>query len=200
MKLALVCAALLALGSVPASAATIDSETSGLSSPAVNIGFDEISLMSGELVIDQYSGLGVSFSPALAYLGSFSAGPNISGPSLINIGGSPLTIFNPFSIAFENAVSGASFAFVSADSNTTFEALLNGVVVESFSSMTGDQIQSYYGFTGIVFDEIRVTVGAPGMGILDDLSFNYAAVPLPASLAFLLAGLGGLAIAGRKRA
>lgn len=182
----------------PASAAVIDSSSSSIINPEVSLGFDEVALSNGTTVVNQFASFGVSFSPQLTYLDNVSARPNFQGPALFNFGGSPFTIFDPFSLLFTNTVSDAVFAYTTNFGSTTFEALLNGSVIESFASVTNISAQSFYGFMGIEFDEIRVTsANGKRTGALDSLSFNTVAVPEPGVLP--LFAMGALLLVGYRR-
>jgi len=65
--------------------------------------------------------------------------------------------YNPFVIKFAQPVTAAAFEMVTNGHTDTFTALLKGVVVESFTHKTGGW--AYYGFTGIMCDEIQVHIG-----------------------------------------
>lgn len=60
-----------------------------------------------------------------------------------------------------------AFGFASNPANTLVEALLLGGVVESFVVATNFNVAgtAFLGFSGIVFDQIRVTVGGDTQGI-----------------------------------
>lgn len=189
---------------LPATSATISGSSSGVANADVEIGFGEIATTGA--ITTQYSDLGLSFTPGLTRLNNNPNRPNFTSPYLGNFGGA-----NPFSMIFTNTVKDASFAMTSNGGiQTTFTALLNGTIVESFTTavsrppVNGNprDPNNFYGFTGLLFDEINVSVGASGDSSivgLDTVAFNVAAVPVPASLPLLIAGLGGLALMGRRR-
>lgn len=199
--LAICAAAMLA---VPASAATISGASSGLVGADFEIGFGEVATTGP--ITTQYSDLGLSFTPGLTRFDNNPNRPNFTSPYLANFGGA-----NPFSMLFNNAVSDASFAMTSNGGiSTSFTALLNGVVVETFTTAVSQppvngnprDPNNFYGFTGILFDEINLSVGANGNSsivALDKVAFNIAPVPLPASLTMLFTGLGGFALMHRRR-
>lgn len=179
-------------------AAVIDSSSTGLASPDQLIAFDEVGgLTGGDVVTNQFAGLGVTFSPNLFFITQFSPRDNFTTPALANFGSAPI---DPFSILFENDVTDASFAFSSNQGTAVFTALLNGVIQETFASSDASFPPLYYGFTGIVFDEIRVDVNGNSFALIDNLAYNIAEIPLPAALPLFLAGIAGLGFARRKRA
>ena len=83
----------------------------------------------------------------------------------VGVGGIGFAKANPFSIFFTSEVSAAAVAALAGDPATRFTALLDGVVVESFtadSSFARYDAAPFYGFTGIVFNEIRIeNLGTP---------------------------------------
>lgn len=87
---------------------------------------------------------------------------------------------------------------------STFTALLNGSVVESFSASTDTtSADNFFGFTGITFDEIRIDAGGNDVMALDNLQLGTTSVPEPTSMALLgLASISGigLRLSQRRRA
>ncbi|MEM7470606.1 MAG: VPLPA-CTERM sorting domain-containing protein [Pseudomonadota bacterium] len=201
-RLAAICTAVFL--ALPATAATISGSSTGVANADVEIGFGEIATTGA--ITTQYSGLGLSFTPGLTRLNNNPNRPNFTTPYLGNFGGA-----NPFSMIFTNTVTDASFAMTSNGGiQTTFTALLKGIIVESFTTavsrppVNGNprDPNNFYGFTGLLFDEINVSVGESGNSSivgLDTVAFNVAAVPVPASLPLLFAGLGGLALMRCRR-
>jgi len=175
----------------------------GLSNPAQTITFDEFVFTTGTSITNQYSSLGVTFSPNLFYSPNTSIFPNMNGNRLGNFWSS-VNSANPFSILFSTIQNDAAFAMVTNQGTSTFTALLNGTAVESFSATTNTSSTSnYFGFTNIYFDEIRVNVGgANGRMLLDNLqTSNNAVVPEPTSLTLFGIGawVAGLGAACRRR-
>ncbi len=164
---------------------------SGLSAPATTITFSEVAVANGAVVTSQFSAFGVTFGSLSATEGLYYS----SGAGLLNY--FPDT-YNPFSIQFNGPVSDAAFLMITNGSTDVFTALLNGSVVNQFSSATGGW--KYFGFAGIVFDEIQVDFTGPANGPhmrLDNLQFE--PVPIPAALPLMAAGIGGLALLARRR-
>lgn len=180
-----------------ANATPIDSATSGIENPTQTIDFSEIAgLTQGEAITDQYEGLGVTFSPNLYFRTQFSGRDNQETPALSTFGDGDL--ITEFSILFDSAVSAASFVLSVNFGTATFTALNDGVVVSTFMSANSSNPPLFYGFEGIIFDEIRIAVGGNGFAIIDNIAFN-SEVPLPAALPLFLAGIAGLGFAGRRR-
>lgn len=194
-----------------AQAAIIDKAATGLSDADVTLTFDEFDGATGpvgDLYKDTY---GVSFNPDLRFLAEFNSNGSRgytprgghAGTVLANfVFGSPIVYSDPFSILFDTVIADVSFALGSAaNANfpTTISALLNGVVVESFATLPDagaaatDGDDDFYGFSGILFDEVVVDTGFPRGTSFDTLSYTVAAVPLPAGLPLMLVGFGLLA-------
>ena len=195
--------AVIALGAVGiehADAAMLNN-SSGLASPNTTITFDEIVPPAGTVVTTQYSGLGVSFSN-LVYASQGGGFPHIDNNNLGNFNGG--LNGGLFSIHFLQQQTEAAFAMVTNQGTSTFTALLNGVVAETFTlGTTVFSSNNFYGFTNILFDEIQVTPGGYGSyALIDNIQLGSSAtesVPEPASVLGLLA-LGALgAGSARKR-
>ncbi len=159
-------------------------------------------MANNTVLTNQYSSLGVTFSGLYAN-NSYGVYPNIVTNAATNFEGGGLNIVNPFTISFAQSQSQAAFALATAPVTSTFEALLNGSVVDSFLSATSTNITNdFYGFTGVTFDAIRVTVGGSGSGaVIDNLQFNSAAaqsVPEPFTIIGTLVG-GTAAVRMKKK-
>jgi hypothetical protein len=160
-------------------------------------------LTIGTVLTNQYSSLGVTFS-GLRFDNTFNSGfPNITLPAAVN--GAP--IINPFLIGFTQPQSKAAFSLVTNSGISTFEALLNNSVVESFSAPTDlNSSTNFYGFTGVTFDAIRITAGGidginVGLAAIDNIQFGTAtaqSVPEPFSTIGTLVG-GTAAFRIRKK-
>ena len=174
----------------------------GLAAPSSTITFDELVLPDSTLITNQYSGLGVTFSPGLRY--------NSQGPSVLSgitgnyagNNGAAGPILNPFSIIFGTPQTAAAFGFATNPANTLVEALLGASVVESFTQATtfDNNATAFLGFSGIAFDQIRITVGGDQQGLVDNIQVGVAAaVPEPATLTFFGTALLALGALRRRR-
>ena len=176
--------------------------TTGIAAPVQTITFDEFVFAANTPLSNQYSSLGVTFSPGITYSPQNFPAPNIDATNIGNF--APIT--SPVSIFFNSTQTSAGFAFVSNAGTSTFTALLNNVVVATATAPTGTTISNdFYGFSGIAFNEITfVPGGSNNAFLLDNLQTGTAnaAVPEPSATATL--GLGvlalfGMAFAARKR-
>lgn len=193
----LAAATILAFGTLTAAqAATVTYQTSGLANPDALITFDEGALADGTPVTNQFDG--VSFSSGLQINTVNYPFPNVPARNLRNF--SPIA--GTFSILFDDDVTDATFSMITNFGISSFTAVLDGVEVETFRALTTlYSPANYFGFTGIVFDEIRVAAGGSNSAMLiDNLAYNWEtppAVPVPASLPLML---GGLIVFGVMRA
>jgi hypothetical protein len=179
--------------------ATIINSTTGLTGPTNQLGFD--SLGSGIAVTNQFASQGVVFTEVLS---STSPAPlvtlfsdaftNMNQFALNQSGGS-------FQIQFQGTVDEAVFAFMTNSGTSSFSALLQGNVVESFSGVT-NLTGRFFGFTGITFDSIEVNPGGQNQAFrLDNLQYGTvtpSSVPEPTTLALLGLGLAGIGFSRRK--
>jgi len=176
--------------SFSAQAVPINGTSTGLTTPDVLIDFEAGALTGGTVVTTQFSGVtfGTNYN-----LFTGGAAPNISGRFLGDVGST-----GPGSIFFDNDVTEAGFFFRTNPTTTTFTALFNGGIVESFAASTDlSSSSNFYGFSGIVFDEIQISIASGGYN-LDSLQFSQA-IPEPGSLAVFGLGLIGLGALRRRK-
>ena len=152
--LVLVALVLVTVAANPAAADHFNNLT-GLASPDQTITFDEHTFVNGTFITNQYSDFGVVFSPALEYSTPDFGDPNIVPPWLFT-GPTGLTAID---ISFTNNVDAAALTLVtSASTTSTFTALFNGNVIESFSASTDSTSSSnFFGFTNIQFNELAIS-------------------------------------------
>jgi hypothetical protein len=164
--------------------------------------FNELSFTDGTNITNQYNAFGLNVTPSLNYRAN-SGFVNANGAGLYNYGTSPWT--TPFSFDFTSTVEAMGFYIVmNTDQNVTFEALLNGSVVESYNETWGDccSTMSFRGFTGGIYDSMRVTMvsGNNNAMELDNVYFsNTTDVPEPSTLAIFALGIIGLSVRRFKK-
>ena len=183
-----------------ASAAFVANSDTGLTSPDVSIDFGSNLFADGTVITNQFEvSDGVIFGATYQY----GTAPNLGGSISGGVLGTVAATFTPGSIFFTSAVSEAVFSWRTNPGTTTFEALLNLASVESFTAATNADISAagkFYGFGGILFDEIRLTINLADTAFtLDNLQYNLTAVPLPAALPLFLSALAGLGLMGWRR-
>jgi hypothetical protein len=195
---------LLALGA-GAHANIIDSSPTGIASPAVTITFDEHVLATDTSVTNQYADLGATFSPNVFYSPQTNFGHvqgNDVGNYTSNVAEGPI---DPVTLSFSTTQNGAAFSFDADNTPYRFDALLGGVVVDTFSATVFVSNNDFFGFTGDTFDSIKITRTDAGQGpfwVLDNIQLGSttSAVPEPASLGWTSGVLIGIVLALRKRA
>ncbi|SIN68091.1 PEP-CTERM protein-sorting domain-containing protein [Parasphingorhabdus marina DSM 22363] len=151
--------------------------------------FDLAPLVIGDQTFSQ---VGSSNNPSQNYVGPFGTGFDVNGtPSVsgrISDGGS---IF----ITFANAITSWG---------ATFNEINDGVA-RSTLFVAGEEIAPADGFFGFVSDtaftslEIRALAGRDDGFAFDDVKFGAAAVPEPATWAFMILGFGAIGGAMRRQ-
>lgn len=175
----------------------------GLANPEQTIDFESVALAANQPVTTEFQSLGVTFSTAFANPDLSDLYPNISGNRIGNFqnfnGQSGL-----FTMNFTDKLSEVAFAIVTAPGGlSTFQALLNGTVLETATqSTTTTDSANFFGFRDLVFDQITISTVSSDRALLLDNLQTVTAVPEPASWELLLGGLaalGGLARRGTPR-
>ena len=194
-------AILAVINGAPTFASTIiDQNTSGLVAPTI-IDFGVSLFPTGTSITNQFSG--VVFGSGFAYDANCPACnfPDVAGGLLYT----PTAQSTPLDIKFTSDVSAAAFSLRMNTGTATFEGYLNGSLVATFTGATNANVNSgnYYGFAGIIFDEIKITnINTENWGgaTLDNLQFNTVLpTPVPAALPLFASGLGALGLLGWRR-
>ena len=176
----------------PSVATPINGAATGLAAPDINIDFDAGALSDGTVVTTQFAG--VTFGTNFEINSGGAVAQNMLSRFLGDGNGA-----GPGSILLDNDAGAVGFFFRTNATTTTFTALLDGVLVESFAASTNlTNTSNFYGFTDIIFDEIQISVAAGGYN-LDHFQFNDAHISEPGSLAVFGLGLVGLGALRRRR-
>ena len=161
-----------------ASAAIVINRATGLASPDVLIDFGSELFTDFTVITNQFASSGVTFGPNTAYATTEVVFPSVSGGFLRTVSAAS----QPGSIFFTSDVTDAVFSWRTAPSNTTFQAFLNGGLVASFTAAANANFPEasgkFYGFEGIVFDEIRLAISGAVDFTLDNLQYNVFAVTI----------------------
>ena len=189
-------------------AATISTE---LINPDTTITFNEIILATNTPLLANYQSLGVTFD-GVFYDPAQGAG-TLSGDLINGFSGHSVGNFTSFQgghvqdfgIQFVNDVDAFSIRLLSNTQFTRFEAFLNGGLVETVDVVTNGAFSltsEAFGFTSIIFDEVRIRSTATGAAQtfrFDTLRFNDASSVIPIPAAICLFGSGIAALMFRRR-
>lgn len=196
-----------AMTSTPAISATLDFTSAATGSNGLYE--DPIFSLGGGLTVTVSAGtyaydsivtedLDGSLDLAVSKSGSGLGSALASVPVFTDINGP----FDLLTFAFSSAVSLNSITFGNVDANDDFDIFFDGVLAFNDVAISGANPAT---FGGVVLNSF--SVGADQVSIWDGtdnftvagLDIDVAAVPLPAGMPLLLAGLGSLAIARRRR-
>lgn len=169
----------------------ISNASTGLASPDEIVDFSGLS--NGTVITNQFASQGVLFNGL--FVNKTLCVSTITAPCANSIDGN---LSNVYSIMFTQSVEAATLQLLTNTGATTFTALYGGSIVELFNASTNRDsvINDYYGFTGIVFDEIQYTISATNSFFaLDNVQYIVARVPEPPILALLILGLFGIGVA-----
>ena len=194
------CVVAMCLTTSHASAIAVIDQNTGLIDPDAVVDFGFELFPTNTVITDQFAAQGVTFGSNYRYL---STNPGFGGAAVI-LGhlGSANAALQPGPIFFASDVTDAIFSWRTNTGTTTFEAYLNGNLVETFMAASDGAFnpRKFHGFSGIVFDEIRLEVDAGNAAFsLDTLQYNVSEIPLPPALPLFLAALSALVLHGWRR-
>ena len=189
-------AASLALGAAPAAAVTLTQDKSAFDAATAALSVTEESF---DGFADEY------------FFTSIDAGPftvEATGDVFFLLfstfcrSGKCLTAFSPFTISFDSPVNAAGFFLGDGDGGGS-RVLVDGADVGGITTpLEGFTFVGVYDLA-TPFSTVRLPDTVDWIFEIDDVSFaaasDTAAVPVPASLPLLLAGIAGLGLAGARR-
>jgi len=168
--------------------ATFFNNTTGIASPDQTITFESVALSANEPVETQFQSLGVTFSTAFANPDPAETYPNIAGNRIGNFQ-SHVTQYGLFTAYFSENLNEVAFAVASAPGESTFSALLNGIVLETaVRSTSAADSTNFFGFKDLVFNQITISTASTDHTFLLDNLQTVAVVPELSTWALLLAG------------
>ncbi|MGH8615384.1 MAG: PEP-CTERM sorting domain-containing protein [Gammaproteobacteria bacterium] len=175
-------------------------DPTGLTAPDVTITWNEVVLRQASPITNEYAAFGIAFAPNTVFYntqpGFFPTDPHAANFDFADHQ-SVLT-----SMFFTGPVIAAAFNFITNPGTTMFTALLSNSLIETFNAATdlsGTTLTHFYGFNGIIFDEIQFLAPGNNAFEIDNVQIQRAAVPEPATLMLFGAGLIGLGFTRRRR-
>ena len=142
-------------------------ELSGLSGTDEFIDFGANLFPNLTPITNEFSGITIQHA---RYFTTGSVNNIVGGFITNDFSGSP----NTLSIAFDQDIADLSFAYhqIGTSMDSVFRAMLDGIIVESFSNLSNQsQPNNYFGFTDIFFDELQIDF--VGDFNVDSLAFNF---------------------------
>ena len=170
---------------------------SGLSRAHRTLDFEGVVLVPNQPVTTQFASAGVSFLNAFGNP-DVRPYPNLSGNRLGNfragIGGTGL-----FTVNFALDLREVAFAIIAAPGTATFQAFLDGNLVDSFTGTTSyTDTNNFYGFQGVLMDRLTIRVQSFDRSFLLD-NLQMLPVPEPQAGLLLVVGLAALVMLAQRR-
>ena len=182
-----------------AAQASFITNASGLASPHQTVDFESVALVQNSPVTTEFLSLGVSFGNAFGNPDPTPGYANISGNRIGNfqggIGNQGTLVLN-----FGAVQSSVAFALVTAAGGvSTFRAYIQDALVEeATANTTFDNLNNFFGFEGIRFDRVTLSVASFDRALMiDNLQTIGAAVPVSGSSAIWALWMLGIVGANR---